>query len=159
MQHECLPEFACTPCAPKQYAAVGGVGLRSRGDGLVRVGGKDLHPSHALMYIDSMDLFACTTCGCYASLMAASLSEECRPMTAKGKQTLRRLPGGKWTHPKGMPEAVQEALAWREGCRARARAASSAAAAAAASRPEGVSFSESGREGQDQQQQHSVRVE
>eukprot|EP00959_Pyramimonas_sp_CCMP1952_P233818 4886142-Pyramimonas_sp.AAC.1 len=23
VQHEALPEFACTPCAPKQHAAVG----------------------------------------------------------------------------------------------------------------------------------------
>ena len=87
-----------------------------------------------------MDLYVCTSCGCYASLMAASLAEECRPRTAKGNQNLNRLALGKWPHPKGMPKAVRQALAWREGCRARARAA---AAAAAASMPEGASVSES----------------
>ena len=127
---------------------MGGASLRLRAGETVRVGGKDLHPSRALEYVDSMDLYACTTCGCYARLMAASLSEKCELMTAKGKQNLRKLTLGKWPHPKGMPKAVQEALAWREGCRARARADASAAAA---SRPEWVSVSASGQAGQDQQ--------
>ena len=89
-------------------------------------GGKALHGSHTLLYFDCMNLTICSRCGCYASIYADNLANECikpgHSPTAKGKQNLARVLKGAWPHPQGMPKRVREVLHVRDAQRAIAQA-------------------------------------
>ena len=121
---------ALGPCSFRSWQGPPGPGSGSMGEGLLTrrtaPAGEALHGSHTLLYVDSMNLIICSRCGCYASIYADNLANEClkqgHPRTAKGKQHLARVQKGAWPHPQGMPKRVREVLHVRDAQRAIAQA-------------------------------------
>ena len=121
---------ALGPCSFRSWQGPPGPGSGSMREGLLTrrtaPAGEALHGSHTLLYVDSMNLIICSRCGCYASIYADNLANEClkqgHPRTAKGKQHLARVQKGAWPHPQGMPKRVREVLHVRDAQRAIAQA-------------------------------------
>ena len=55
----------------------------------VRLGGKQLHPSHTLQFWPRYSLFFCLSCGRTAAVEPRNLLEACEPPSKKGKENLR----------------------------------------------------------------------
>ena len=72
--------------------------------GTVWLGGRPLHPSHALSFSSNLGLWYCTTCGQYAALAARGLGLECGGrLLYRGRKNLAAIARGDWPQVAAMP--------------------------------------------------------